>query len=82
MIDRIAVQAAPTSNVQTKAVPDLATHPLNRVRDAGVRVTDNCDSRTVSGTTPRQERQLVEQNSHWAESDWARAQENAWAARF
>lgn len=80
--DRITLETAPTSNVQTKAVPDLASHPLNALRDAGVPVTVNCDSRTVSGTTLRRERRVVEQNFHWTESDWNRAQEHAWAARF
>lgn len=80
--DRIAIEAAPTSNVQTKAVPDLASHPLNTLRDAGVRVTVNCDSRTVSGTTLRRERGIVEESFGWSESDWGLAQEHAWDARF
>lgn len=80
--DGITVEMAPTSNVQTKAVPDLASHPLNTFRDAGVRVTVNCDSRTVSGTTLRRERRVVEESFGWDESDWTRAQEHAWAARF
>lgn len=80
--DRITVEAAPTSNVQTRAVPDLAAHPLNTLRDAGVHVTVNCDSRTVSGTNLRRERRIVEESFGWDESDWRRAQEHAWAARF
>ncbi len=80
--DRIVLEVAPTSNVQTKAVPDLAAHPLNRFRDAGVCVTVNCDSRTVSGTTLRKERQVVKRNFGWGESDWAHAQEVARSAQF
>jgi adenosine deaminase len=42
---------APTSNVQTKAVPRLEDHPLLEYFRAGIKVTISTDSRTVSRTT-------------------------------
>ena len=42
---------APTSNVQTKAVPRLEDHPLLEYLRAGIKVTISTDSRTVSRTT-------------------------------
>ena len=64
-----------TSNVQTKAVPDAAHHPIVNLLEQGIPVTLNTDNMTVSdttlegefalvrrtfGLTPRQERQLLE----------------------
>jgi aminodeoxyfutalosine deaminase len=35
----IPVEVCPTSNIRTRAVPELAAHPLPRLLEAGVRVT-------------------------------------------
>ncbi|OUM97145.1 MAG: adenosine deaminase [Firmicutes bacterium ZCTH02-B6] len=47
----IALEMCPTSNVQTKAVGSLETHPLRRYLEAGITATVNTDNRTVSNTT-------------------------------
>lgn len=72
--DRITLETAPTSNVQTQAVTNFNVHPLNRLRDAGVPVTVNSDSRTVSGTNLRRERHVVEREFGWTDADWASSQ--------
>lgn len=48
---RIAVEVCLASNLQTKAVPDYASHPMRRYMSEGLRVTLNTDNRLVSGTT-------------------------------
>jgi adenosine deaminase len=45
----VAVNVCPTSNVRLGVVPDLASLPLRRLLDAGVRVTVNSDDFTVFG---------------------------------
>lgn len=47
----ITLDMCPVSNVQTKAVPSLAEHPLRRYLEAGVRITVSTDNRTVSATS-------------------------------
>jgi adenosine deaminase len=47
----ITLDLCPTSNVQSGAVPDLASHPVTRLHRAGVSVTISTDDRTVSQTT-------------------------------
>jgi adenosine deaminase len=47
----VEFDTAPTSNVQTKAVPRLEDHPLLQFFRAGIKVTISTDSRTVSRTT-------------------------------
>lgn len=48
---RIALEICLTSNVQTRAVSDYASHPFRRYFDRGVNVVLNTDNRLMSGTT-------------------------------
>jgi adenosine deaminase len=52
---RIPLEACPSSNVQTGAVKDLASHPLKLYASLGLRVTVNTDNRLVTDTTVSQE---------------------------
>ncbi len=52
---RIPLECCPSSNVQTGAVRDLASHPLKFYFDLGLRVTINTDNRLVTDTTASQE---------------------------
>lgn len=60
----IPLEVCLTSNVQTRAVSDYATHPFCRYLRAGVRVTINTDNRTVSHTNSSRELALA---WHWGE---------------
>ncbi|MCX4820364.1 adenosine deaminase [Streptomyces sp. NBC_01142] len=53
--NRIALEVCPTSNLQTGAAKDYATHPIDLLRRLGFRITLNTDNRLVSGTTMSQE---------------------------
>lgn len=52
---RIALECCPSSNVQTGAVRDLASHPLKLYYDLGLRVTINTDNRLITDTTVSKE---------------------------
>ncbi len=52
---RIPLECCPSSNVQTGAVPSLASHPLKLYLDLGLRVTINTDNRLVTNTTVSKE---------------------------
>lgn len=47
---RIPLEVCPTSNVATRAVPNLERHPLRQLVDAGVLVTINSDDPPMFGT--------------------------------
>ncbi|MEE1931116.1 adenosine deaminase [Streptomyces sp. TRM 70351] len=47
---RIALEVCPTSNVATRAVPDLAAHPVREMVRAGVPVTIGSDDPPMFGT--------------------------------
>lgn len=52
---RIPLEACPSSNVQTGAVRDLASHPLKLYQSLGLRMTVNTDNRLVTDTTVSKE---------------------------
>lgn len=47
----VALEVCPTSNVHTGVVPDVASHPIERLRRAGIIVTLNTDNRLMSDVT-------------------------------
>jgi catechol 2,3-dioxygenase-like lactoylglutathione lyase family enzyme len=48
---RIPLEICLSSNIQTRAAPDLASHPLPFFYTYGLRVTINTDNRLVTDTT-------------------------------
>jgi aminodeoxyfutalosine deaminase len=54
---QIPLEVCPTSNVCTRQVPDLASHPLPRLLAEGLFVTLNSDDPPMFGTTLTQEYQ-------------------------
>jgi adenosine deaminase len=48
---QIPIEICLTSNLQTGAAANYATHPLRRYFDAGIPVSLNTDNRLMSGTT-------------------------------
>ncbi|MBK7672029.1 MAG: adenosine deaminase [bacterium] len=66
---RIPVELCLASNVQTKAIPDLQSHPIRRFMEEGLRVTLNTDNRLVSGTTVTNEFRLAVENYDLSEDE-------------
>jgi len=52
---RIPLECCPSSNVQTRAVSDMKSHPLKLYFDYGLRVTINTDNRLITNTTSTNE---------------------------
>jgi adenosine deaminase len=52
---RIPIECCPSSNVQTGAVADMASHPFKFYLDFGIRVTVNTDNRLITNTTVTKE---------------------------
>ncbi len=48
---RIPLEMCPSSNVQTRSVADMRSHPLKFYFDFGLRVTVNTDNRLITDTT-------------------------------
>lgn len=73
---------APTSNLSTGAVADVAAHPLKKLIDAGVRVTLSADDPVLFGTTTRGEYRLAKEKLGLSDRDLRVLAGNAWHAAF
>lgn len=66
---RIPLEVAPTSNLQTGVCATLAEHPIGRLVAAGFEVTVNCDNRLMSRTTLTREFALLGVAFGWGLAD-------------
>jgi adenosine deaminase len=55
LAEQVTLETCPTSNVHTGIVPDVASHPIDRLRSLGFAVTVNTDNRLMSRTTATDE---------------------------
>jgi adenosine deaminase len=66
---RIPIECCPSSNVQTGAVLDMASHPFKFYLDFGIRVTINTDNRLITDTSVTQELLVVSKQFGLTASD-------------
>lgn len=78
----IGVEVCPISNLQTKAVPKGALHPIREFIDAGLLVTLNTDNRTVSNTSITREMQNAKINYGITDAELIQMQKNAIEVSF
>jgi adenosine deaminase len=78
----IALEMCPLSNYQTRAVSNLASHPINRLMRKNVSVTVSTDARTISRTTVTSEFERLEELFGWGFDEFSRCQLNAAEAAF
>ena len=62
---RIPLELCPTSNVQTGAARDHATHPITALAQLGFTVTVSTDNRLQSGTSPTEELWRLVEHAGW-----------------
>lgn len=61
----IHLEVCPTSNIQVNVFDKIENHPANKIYNAGVSMSINCDARTVSFVTLSSEYALMERQFHW-----------------
>src|SRR5207302_2919185 len=66
---RIPIECCPSSNVQTGAVADMASHPFKFYLDFGIRVTINTDNRLITDTSVTKELSIVSRQFGLTASD-------------
>ena len=79
---QVALEVAPSSNVQTGAYPSLAAHPVDRLHRLGFAVTLNTDNRLMSGVSATSEFADVAATFGWSWDDVQTVTERAVAAAF
>jgi adenosine deaminase len=80
--EQVALEVAPSSNVQTGAYPSLAEHPVDRLHRLGFAVTLNTDNRLMSGVSLTGEFTDVATTFGWSWDDVQTVTERALAASF
>jgi len=78
----IHLEVCPSSNVQTSMYDTLKRHPVDRLYRAGVPLSINTDSRTMTGTTLAREYRELERAFAWVEADFFKCNFAAIRAAF
>jgi len=79
--NRIPLELCPTSNIQTGAARDIASHPITVLRELGFCVTINPDNRLMCGTSQSHEMARLVTEAQWGPADLELATlDAAWAA--
>jgi len=78
----IHLEVCPSSNVQTSMYDTLKRHPVDRLYRAGVPLSINTDSRTMTGTTLAREYRELERAFAWVEADFFKCNIAAIRAAF
>ena len=79
---RIPLEICPTSNLQTGAAKDFASHPIGTLQKLRFRVTINTDNRLMSRTSMTNEMQQAVQAFDWTFQDLQRVTINALKSAF
>ncbi|NHN56538.1 adenosine deaminase [Calidifontibacter sp. DB0510] len=79
---RIPLEMCPSSNIQTGAATDIASHPITRLKDLRFRVTLNTDNRLMSDTSMSKEMQLLVDEAGWTKDDLRWVTVNAMKSAF
>lgn len=78
----VHIEFCPSSNVCLGVVPSIAAHPIARARDLGMNFGINTDDPGPFACTLESEYALLERTFGFTAEDFARANANAWRARF
>ncbi|MCF2905310.1 adenosine deaminase [Octadecabacter sp. CECT 8868] len=78
----VVLEVCPGSNVFLQATGGWSEHPIQRLRDAGVKVTVSTDDPPFFGTTMTNEFDMLSQTFGWGEDDFKAVNETALAAAF
>ncbi|WP_170572691.1 adenosine deaminase [Ruegeria atlantica] len=83
LVDReVTLEVCPGSNVVLGLYPDFDTHPIVKLRDAGVKVTVSTDDPPFFHTTMRREYEMLSKAFGWKAEDFVALNETALAAAF
>ncbi|WP_372573236.1 adenosine deaminase [Ruegeria jejuensis] len=78
----IVLEVCPGSNVVLGLYPEIAAHPIQRLREAGVKVTVSTDDPPFFHTTMAREYEMLNAAFGWEEGDFAEINKTALQAAF
>jgi adenosine deaminase len=80
--ERIHLEVCPTSNLQTGIKQEFAEHAVDELYRAGVPLSINTDTRTITNITLTEEYRNLEQHFGWTDADLAACNQAAINAAF
>jgi adenosine deaminase len=80
--DGVVLEVCPTSNLRTGVYPSFEAHPLNRLRDAGCRITLNSDDPPFFDATVGGEYAVAAERFGWSRDELLGATRTAIEAAF
>lgn len=80
--NHITVEMCIVSNLQTKAVASLESHPIRPFFDRGIAVTVNTDNMSCSDTTLEREHTVIESAFHFTDEEFLQMDRNAIRGAF
>jgi adenosine deaminase len=80
--ERIHLEVCPSSNVQTSTVAHYAAHPVDALYRAGVPLSINTDTRTITNITLEQEYARLREEFAWTPADLLTCNREALRAAF
>ncbi|MDG2452682.1 MAG: adenosine deaminase [Paracoccaceae bacterium] len=78
----IVLEVCPGSNVALGVVPDWASHPIERLRAAGVKVTVSTDDPPFFHTTMTHEFEMLNRTFDWGDTEFSQVNHTAIDAAF
>jgi adenosine deaminase len=78
----VVLECCPVSNVFLGVFPNWKSHPLARLREAGVKVTVSTDDPPFFHTNMSREYEALEQHFGWGEAEFTEINQTALAAAF
>lgn len=78
----VVLECCPVSNVFLGVFPNWKSHPLARLREAGVKVTVSTDDPPFFHTNMSREYEALEQHFGWGEAEFIEINQTALAAAF
>lgn len=78
----VVLEVCPGSNVTLGVFPDWKSHPIQRLREAGVKVTVSTDDPPFFHTTMTREFEMLERHFGWGEEEFDEINQTALAAAY
>lgn len=80
--DKVLLEVCPSCNITCNIFDNIQEHPVNELKNRGVRLNINTDARTVANTTLNQEYQLLHDVFNWTMDDFIQCNVYALEASF
>ena len=80
--NKIHLEACPTCNVQTNCYETYADHPIDKLYRAGISISVNTDTRTITNVSLSQEYEKLHQTFGWEPKDFYICNRNALNSAF